>query len=136
MALFVNGLAEETKFPFQDFYFPNTCAAIPRYADWENLPEGVSIQDIQYRVYQPPKETVPEGTYLENADELQLVYVILTHDQPEATIRLIESLNIPGKTKYVIHVDGKENADPTYKRLVEYAKKMNANPWKRRSTSG
>ena len=51
MALFVNGLAKETKFPFQDFYFPNTCAAIPRYADWENLPEGMSIQDIQYRVY-------------------------------------------------------------------------------------
>ena len=129
MALFVNGLAEETKFPFEDFYFPNTCAAIPRYADWENLPEGVNIQDIQYRVYQPPKETVPEGTYLDDADELQLVYVILTHDQPEATIRLIESLNIPGKTKYVIHVDGKENADPTYERLVEYAKEMNANPW-------
>ena len=129
MALFVNGLAEETKMPFDDFYFPNTCAAIPRYADWENLPEGVTIQDIQYRVYQPPKEAVPEGTYIDNVDDLQLVYVILTHDQPEATMRLIESVYIPGKTKYVIHVDGKEKADATYKRLVEYSEEMNGMPW-------
>jgi len=125
MALFVNGLAEETKFPFEDFYYPNTCEAIPRYGDWENLPEGVKIQDIQYRVYQPPKEEVPEGTYLENVDELQLVYVILTHDQPEATIRLMESVYVPEVTKYVIHVDGKEKANATYERLVKYAKEMN-----------
>ena len=124
-ALFVNGLAEETKFPFEDFYFPNTCEAMSRYVDWENLPQGVTIQQVQYRVYQPPKDTVPEGTYLENVDELQLLYVILTHDQPEATIRLIESLYVPDVTRYVIHVDGKEAADPTYHRLVEYAAKMN-----------
>lgn len=124
-ALFVNGLAEETKFPFEDFYFPNTCEAMARYVDWENLPQGVSVQQVQYRVYQPPKDTVPEGTYLENADELQLLYVILTHDQPEATIRLIESLYVPDVTRYVIHVDGKEVADPTYHRLAEYAAEMN-----------
>ncbi len=124
-ALFVNGLAEETKFPFEDFYFPNTCEAMARYVDWENLPQGVTIQQVQYRVYQPPKDTVPEGTYLENVDELQLLYVILTHDQPEATIRLVESLYVPDVTRYVIHVDGKEAADPTYHRLVEYAAKMN-----------
>ena len=124
-ALFVNGLAEETKFPFEDFYFPNTCTAIARYADWENLPQGVNIQQVQFRVYQPPKDTVPEGAYLENADELQLLYVILTHDQPEATIRLIESLYVPDVTRYVIHVDGKEAADSTYHRLVEYAAEMN-----------
>ena len=129
MALFVNGLAEETKFPFEDFYFPNTCTAMTRYADWENLPVGVTAQKIQYVEYQPPKDSVPIGTYLENVDELQLLYVILTHDQPEATIRLIESVNVPGKTKYVIHVDGKEKADETYERLVEYAKEMNAKPW-------
>ncbi|KAL9181043.1 hypothetical protein ACHAXT_009848 [Thalassiosira profunda] len=125
MALFVNGLAEETKFPFEDFHYPNTCQDIPRYGDWDHLPEGVKIQDVQYRTYQPPKDEVPEGTYLENTDELQLLYVILTHDQPEATIRLMESVYVPGVTKYVIHVDGKEKADPTYNRLVEYAKEKN-----------
>ena len=126
MALFVNGLAEETKFPFEDFYYPNTCEAIPRYSDWENLPPGTNLQDIQYRTYQPSRLDVPVGTYIDNVEELQLVYVILTHDQPEAAIRLIESVYVPGVTKYVIHVDGKEKADPTYHRLVEYAKELNA----------
>lgn len=125
MALFINGFAEETKFPFDDFYYPNTCEAIPRYGDWDNLPEGVKIQDVQYRTYQPPKDEVPEGAYIDNVEELQLLYVILTHDQPEAAIRLIESVYVPGVTKYVIHVDGKEKADPTYERLVEYAKELN-----------
>lgn len=125
MALFVNGLAEETKFPYEDFHYPNTCQAIPRYGDWDNLPDGVKIQDVQYRVYQPPKDDVPEGTYLENVEELKLLYVILTHDQPEATIRLMESVYVPDVTKFVIHVDGKEHSDATYRRLTEYAKEMN-----------
>ena len=128
MALFVNGFAEETKFPFEDFHYPNTCEAIPRYGDWDNLPAGVKIADVQYRTYQPPKDDAPKsgpGSYIENVEDLQLLYVILTHDQPEAAIRLIESVYVPGVTKYVIHVDGKEKADPTYKRLVEYAKEMN-----------
>ena len=42
----------------------------------------MKVQDVQYRVYQPPKEEVPEGTYVEDVEELQLLYVILTHDQP------------------------------------------------------
>ncbi|KAL7531217.1 hypothetical protein ACHAXR_007947 [Thalassiosira sp. AJA248-18] len=125
MALFVNGLAEETKFPFEDFHFPNTCKAIERYSDWEHLPEGVKIQDIQYRTYQPPKDEVPKGTYLENVEDLQLLYVILTHDQPEATIRLMESVYVPDVTKFVIHVDGKEKSESTYERLAEYSKEMN-----------
>ncbi|KAL3791650.1 hypothetical protein ACHAW5_007437 [Stephanodiscus triporus] len=43
-------------------------------------------------------------------------------------MHLIASLNVSGKTKYVIHVDGKEKADPTYECLVEYAKEMIAKP--------
>jgi len=120
-ALFVNGLAEETKFPFEDFHYPNTCDAIPRYADWENLPEGVKVNDVQYRTYQPPKESVPEGTYIENVEELRLLYVILTHDRPESTVRLMESVFVPDVTNFVIHVDGKEKSDDTYDKLVEYA---------------
>lgn len=124
-ALFINGFAAETKFPFEDFYYPNTCKAIPRYGDWDNLPEGVNVQEVQYRVYQPEKDSVPEGTYLENVDELELCYVILTHDQPEATIRLIQSLYVEDVTTFAIHVDGKEKSDATYERLVNYAKEMN-----------
>lgn len=124
-ALFVNGLAEETKFPFEDFYYPNTCTAIPRYGDWENLPEGVTVNQIQYREYQPDKDEVPEGTYIDNVEDLKICYVILTHDAPEATIRLITSLYVEKVTNFVIHVDGKEKSDATYYRLVEYAKEMN-----------
>jgi len=124
-ALFVNGLAEETKFPFEDFYYPNTCTAIPRYGDWENLPEGVTVNQIQYREYQPDKDEVPEGTYIDNVEDLKICYVILTHDAPEATIRLITSLYVEKVTNFVIHVDGKEKSGATYDRLVEYAKEMN-----------
>ncbi|KAL7548557.1 hypothetical protein ACHAWF_011857 [Thalassiosira exigua] len=125
LALHVNGLAEETKMPFDDFHYPNTCTDIPRYGDWDHLPEGVNVQDIQYRSYQPDKDSVPEGTYLENKEDLQLLYVILTHDRPEATIRLMESVYVPEKTKFVIHVDRKERADETYERLREYAAAKN-----------
>ena len=125
MALFINGFAEETKFPFEDFHYPNTCKDMKRYPDWDNLPEGVNVHDIQYRTYQPKKETVPEGTYIDTVEELQLLYVILTHDQPEATIRLMESVYVPKVTKFVIHVDGKEKADSTYERLLGYANEKN-----------
>ena len=123
--LFANALAMETKFPFEDFYYPNMCKAIPRYRDWDNLPEGVKVQDVQYRTYQPDKATVPEGTYLENAKELQLLYVILTHDKPEVTIRLIESVFVPDVTRFVIHVDGKEKSDDTYSALAKYTFEKN-----------
>lgn len=124
-ALFVNGLAVETKFPFQDWYYPSTCTAIPYYENWDDLPPHVNAHDLHHRVYQPPKESVPEGTYINNVDELELVYVILTHDQPEATIRLIESVYVENRTKFVIHVDGKEQADETFDRLMEYAQEKN-----------
>ena len=124
-ALHINAIAVENKLPFDDFYYPNTCKAIKRYADWETLPEGVTAQSVQYRTYQPDVESVPEGTYLKNVEDLELCYVILTHDQPEATIRLIQSLYVADVTTFVIHVDGKESSDETYERLVKYAEEMN-----------
>ena len=50
----------------------------------------MNAHDLHHRVYQPPRDSVPEGTYIEKVEDLELVYVILTHDQPESTIRLIE----------------------------------------------
>ena len=124
-ALHINAIGVETKLPFEDFYYPNTCKSITRYADWETLPQGVTAQSVQYRTYQPDVDSVPEGTYLKNVTELELCYVILTHDQPEATIRLIQSLYVAHVTTFVIHVDGKEKSDETYERLVKYAEEMN-----------
>lgn len=124
-ALFINGLATESKFPFQDWYYPSTCTAIPYYENWDNLPPEVNAHELHHRVYQPPKDSVPEGTYIDKVEDLELVYVILTHDQPEATIRLIESVYVEKRTRFVVHVDGKESADETYDRLVEYAKERN-----------
>ena len=34
-------------------------------------------------------------------------------------IRLVESVYVPGVTKFMIHVDGKEKNNATHKRLVE-----------------
>ena len=48
--------------------------------------------------------------------------MILTHDAPESTIRLMESMYAPGVTKFVIHVNGKEKSDATHERLVKYAR--------------
>ncbi|KAL7495402.1 hypothetical protein ACHAWT_003862 [Skeletonema menzelii] len=124
-ALFINGLATESKFPFQDWYYPSTCTAIPYYENWDNLPPEVNAHELHHRVYQPPKDSVPEGTYIDKVEDLELVYVILTHDQPEATIRLIESVYVKKRTKFVVHVDGKEGADETFDRLVEYAQEKN-----------
>jgi len=58
--------------------------------------------------------------YVEDADDLRLLYGILTHADPEATIRLVEALHQEGHT-FVIHVDGKESSDDAYEALVEYA---------------
>ncbi|KAL7434602.1 hypothetical protein ACHAXM_004281 [Skeletonema potamos] len=124
-ALFVNGLAMETKFPFQDWYYPSTCTAIPYYENWADLPPNVNAHDLHHRVYQPPRDSVPEGTYIEKVEDLELVYVILTHDQPESTIRLIESVYVENRTKFVVHVDGKEQADETFHRLMQYAQEKN-----------
>ena len=37
----------------------------------------------------------------------------------------MESVYVPDVTRYVIHVDGKETADATYERLVQYAQEKN-----------
>ena len=55
-------------------------------------------------------------------DDPVLLYVKLTHNAPKSTIRLMESVYVPGVTKFVIHVNGKEKSDATHERLAEYAK--------------
>ncbi|GKY92373.1 hypothetical protein MPSEU_000208200 [Mayamaea pseudoterrestris] len=115
---FVNAIGKEQALPFSDVTFPNTCPE-PVY-DWDNLPEGMHIGMVQNRSYQPPRNNETEHLYIGNPNELKLLYAILTHDSPESTIRLIGQLYEPGHV-FVIHVDGKEGSDDTYRRLVEYA---------------
>ena len=113
LGYFVNALALEEALPFTDVRFPNECGE-PVYS-WDNLPEGMHIGDVQNRTYQPPRN---ETEYLDDPAALRLLYAILTHDNPAATIRLIEALYEPNH-QFVIHVDAK--FDQTQAALLEYA---------------
>ena len=60
-------------------------------------------------------------------DQLQLLYVILTHDDPQSTIRLVQTLSEPNDSvqqqpHFVIHVDGKPASDETFAILSTFAK--------------
>ena len=112
---FINAIGMEESLPFENTRFQNTCPE-PVY-DFDNLPEGMHIGHIQNRTYQPPRN---ETEYIDDPSNLKLLYGILTHDNPEATKRLIRVLYEEGHS-FVIHVDGKEAADETFYDLKEFA---------------
>ena len=120
MGYFLNAIGVEGSMPFHQEQFYSECDE-EKY-DFDYLPEGVTIGDIQNRTYQPPRGdgTNDTAVYLDDANDLQLLYAILTHNDPKSTIRLVEVLYQEGYT-FVIHVDGKESSDETYDALVEYA---------------
>lgn len=120
-AYFLSAIGKEKFLPFQSFPYEltNECPSERKY-DIDNLPEDISIQDIQQRVYQPPpttnETTIEEDNetsrrykhaveYIDDPKNLNLLYVILTHDNPNGTIRLVNSLYEEGHV-FVIHVDG------------------------------
>ena len=112
----INAIAAEESLPFTDVKFTNECDE-PVYEDWSMLPEGMNIGDIQNRTYQPNRN---ESTYIPHMNRMKLLYVILAHDNPNATIRLIEALYEVGYShQFVVHVDGKYDA--TQSSLVRYA---------------
>mmetsp|Transcript_351 Transcript_351/g.369 ORF Transcript_351/g.369 Transcript_351/m.369 type:complete len:894 (-) Transcript_351:102-2783(-) len=122
---YINAIATESPMPFTDGKFHNTCPEPS--IDFDNLPKNVSLSSIMLRKYQPPKE---DAVYIENANDLILLYGILTHNTHISTIRLIEALqdnyssdnsNRNGTTLFVVHVDGKESSDHVYDALIEYA---------------
>lgn len=116
---FVNALALEVSLPFTDVRFPNKCGET--IYSWDNLPEGMHIGDVQNRTYQPPRN---ESVYLDDPAEMQLLYAILTHDNPDATIRLIEALyETQQNHQFVVHVDAKY--DKTQKALLDFAATRN-----------
>ena len=71
-------------------------------------------QMVQNRTYQPPRN---ESKYISTFDVV-ICYGILAHDNPEATIRLIEAVDEP-TTQFVVHIDGKYES--TYQQVKEYA---------------
>ena len=116
----INAIALEESLPFTDVKFTNECNETV-YDDWTKLPEGMNIGDIQNRTYQPNRN---ESIYIPSASRMKLLYVILSHDNPNATIRLVETLYEQGYShQFVIHVDGKY--DSTQRILVSYASLRN-----------
>jgi Core-2/I-Branching enzyme len=99
---FINAIALEESLPFTDVTFPNECGET--VYDWNDLPEGMHIGDVQNRSYEPPRN---ESVYIDDPSELKLLYVILTHDNANATIRLVEALYEADLHQFVIHVDAK-----------------------------
>jgi hypothetical protein len=110
---FLKTFGREESPPFVGMQFPNNCGEVV-YPDWRNLPDDVFIGDIQNRTYQPPRNE----TLYKQANELHLLYGILTHDNPNATIRLINVLN-EENTTFIVHVDAKY--DDTQKAMLAFA---------------
>lgn len=112
-SLFTEALGTESSLPFGDIEIKSECTE-EKY-DFDNLPDGIGIGEIQDRRYQPS-----DAIYIKS-EKLTVCYGILTHNSPEATIQLIEALYIPDQTVFVIHVDGKESSDETYEALEKYS---------------
>jgi hypothetical protein len=94
---FINAIALEESLPFTDVSFPNECGET--VYDWNDLPEGMHIGDVQNRSYQPPRN---ESVYIDDPSDLKLLYVVLTHDNANATIRLVEELYEADLHQFVI----------------------------------
>ncbi len=119
---YIDAIAKEEPFPYTTTKYPYDCP-IPHY-NYDQLPEGITLQTLMETSYQPPVE---EATYIQNEQELVLLYGILMHDggsttAAKNTIRLIEALHTGHNTIFVIHVDGKEESDVAYYELVEYSR--------------
>mmetsp|Transcript_5026 Transcript_5026/g.14442 ORF Transcript_5026/g.14442 Transcript_5026/m.14442 type:complete len:479 (+) Transcript_5026:713-2149(+) len=113
---FINAIGKEKSFPFNDFELENTCY----FGDESN--EEETIEDLEWEEeqswsYQPPRN---EANYIDHPSNLNILYGVLAHSDPDAVIRLIETLYEVGH-KFVVHVDGKEASEDTQKKIVEFA---------------
>ena len=95
---YLSAIGNEKALPFSELYIENECSE-EKY-DFNNLPDGLGIGEIQNRTYQPDDEE-----YV-SSNELLLCIGILTHVDANATIRLIEAMYVPGYT-FIIHIDAK-----------------------------
>ena len=133
---YLSAIANEKPLPFSQAVFKNECTEEEVIKDFDNLPDGVSVRSLMEREYRPLRN---ESLYIDNDNDLILLYGILTHGKNGAssTIRLIEALDgtknsngngsynnsDDGKTLFVVHVDGKEESDETFDTLIKYSMK-------------
>lgn len=115
LGYYLNAIGKEESLPFSDVQFENECPE-PIYM-WKDLPEDMHPGMLQNREYQPPRN---ETRYIDDPKDLMLCYGILTHDDPVATIRLMDVLYEPGHS-FVVHVDAKEEYEPTFQAIADYA---------------
>ena len=116
LGYFLAAMGKEESMPFASTQFRNECPE-PVYEDWNNLPPDMHIGMIQNRTYQPPRN---ESIYIGDPNDLKLLYAVLTHNDADATIRLIQTLYEPGHL-FVVHVDAKEASAETFASLVDFA---------------
>lgn len=116
LGYFLSAIGKEEEMPFARARFKNECPE-PVYEDWNNLPPHMHVGMIQNRTYQPPRK---DAVYIGDPNNLKLLYVILTHNDPSGTIRLVESLYEKGHS-FIIHVDAKETSQDTFETLQAYS---------------
>lgn len=122
LGYFLAAIGKEEEMPFARTRFTNTCPE-PVYDDWTNLPPDMHVGMIQNRSYKPPRS---EAVYIGDPNDLQLLYIILTHNDAPGTIRLIEALYEKGHA-FVVHVDAKEASQETYDALRQYVDSLQEN---------
>ncbi|GMH80513.1 hypothetical protein TL16_g08576 [Triparma laevis f. inornata] len=93
---YVNAIGSETPMPWTKHKFKSECSL--KSKDHSN----------EHASKEKPK---PE--------DLKILYLVMTHDKPEQTIRLISSLEDVG-TQFIIHVDAKPSSDSTQNALKDH----------------
>jgi len=127
---YVDAIAREQPLPFSETFIKNECPE--DVLDYNNLPTNVTIATLMNRRYQPSKSESGSSSslYIDKPGNLNLLYGILMHGNPVSTMRLIDVLYDKkndnngegnGNTLFVIHVDGKEENDEAFDKLVEYS---------------
>ncbi|GMH88968.1 hypothetical protein TrVE_jg13725 [Triparma verrucosa] len=96
MSEYVNAIGGETALPWTQHNFKSEC---PRKS------KDHSNADASKELPKP--------------EDLKILYLVMTHDKPEQTIRLISKLEDVGHT-FVIHVDAKPSSDSTQTALKEH----------------
>ena len=97
---YLGAIGGETSLPFSQSLFESEC---PHKGDKKH-----SAKDS-------------DGKKIDNPRDLKLLYLILTHKDPNHTIRLISALEDEGHV-FVVHVDARESSNPTQAALIDYYK--------------
>lgn len=122
---FMAALGREVAMPFTyGWYLNNTCTKPvlekKEYDDDDGDDSDDEPVHPDRRMKRHTDRSKNASDYIDHHDHLKILYAILTHDDPQSTIRLIEALYEPGHV-FIVHVDGKPIYDGTYHSLVQYA---------------